>query len=230
MSTETQAPLNPEVEATTPEALAQVEETEEVVAEEVPPAVDYSKLLQKEQMARANMEKKFEKKFDELLDAIKSGASQQVQANKADTLKSYLESEEGKTLAASTPGLTALIAGVAAEAAEARKKASDTDDRQAARERYEEFMADKPSGFREAYSKEQRRLMDEIAEEGFQADETAVGIAMMQWSKRWMKSKTAPVPAVTATGVSRVLPAAGVKGKNPPPKPTGNPFGWTVDS
>ncbi len=224
---ETQAPLNPEVETETAEQVAQVETEETETVEEVPQP-DYSKLLQKEQMARANLEKKMDKQLSAILEAVKSGASEKAQATNLNKLKGYLDSDEGKTLAASNPGLADAIATMAEEAAEAKRKATETDERQSARDRFDEFMLDKPAGFREAYSHEQRRLMDEVKEEGFDADETSLGIAMAQWTKRWMKSKTAPAAATTATGVGKVTPTAGAKVKNPPPKPTGNPFGWTV--
>ncbi len=157
MSTETQAPLNPEVETeTAPEAAA----IEEVLQVEEVPQPDYSKLLQKEQMARANMEKKFEKKFDELLDAIKSGGSKQQQANKLDRLKTYMESEEGKSVAVNNPGLLAVVEGVAEEAAEASRRANETDERQARIDAFETWVAEFPPGFRAAYTREQRRLLE----------------------------------------------------------------------
>ncbi len=224
---ETQAPLNPEVETETAEQVAQVETEEAETVEEVPQP-DYSKLLQKEQMARANLEKKMDKQLSAILEAVKSGASEKAQATNLNKLKGYLNSDEGRTLAASNPGLADAIATMAEEASEAKRRANEVEERQTRQADFDDFMTDKPSGFREAYVREQRRLMDEVKEDGLDADETALGIAMAQWTKRWMKSKTAPAAAATATGVGKVTPTAGAKVKNPPPKPTGNPFGWTV--
>ncbi len=226
---ETQAPLNPEVETETAEQVAQVETEEAETVEEVPQP-DYSKLLQKEQMARANLEKKMDKQLSAILEAVKSGASEKAQATNLNKLKGYLDSDEGKTLAASNPGLAETLAALSEEAAEAKRKATEVDERQSRQEEFDLFMQDKPPGFREAFNREQRRMEAKMIENGTPYDNTSFGVYMSEWSDNWMasKGKTAPATATTATGVGKVTPTAGAKVTNPPPKPTGNPFGWTV--
>ncbi len=216
----TETPLNPEAEVEV--AVEEAPQTEtETPAEENP---QFSKLLQREQMERANLAKEV-KSLKEMLSKALSAKTPEVRESRVDDL---LNNEKFHRLAERDPEAAELFKAQVERTNAQLEKTRELERRQEARERFEDFMADKPPGFREAYTREQRRLMDELAEDGFEADETQLGIALGQWSKRWLtEKKTAAKPAVTAPGGNRILPQTGARPKSEAARPS-NPFGLRV--
>lgn len=226
MSTETTelTPLVPDAVPETP-----VEEVDAAEAPATPP--EWSKPLQKMQQEQAN----FMKRIEGLLKTAQQAPTPQARASKLDSIMSRIKGNEGQVIAASSPELAALLSDFAEEVADLKsgsdmtQKVTALEARQQAMEAFEEFMQDKPDGFRKAYIAEQKRVQNKWSERGTDVDSKSLQVHMTEWAENYLEKLTAgkATAAPRASGTGRVIPAPGARSVSSS-KPTGNPFGVKV--
>ena len=181
---------------------------------------DFSKLLQKEQMQRANLERSFGEFREEISGKLDAALQARTVAEKKDALmelEASMDGAEGAEMEKYLPGITKTLKVLTQEVRSGRAKPADTskvealEARLAAKEEFDAYMADKSPEFRKAYTTHQKELMAELREAGEEVDEKALRIAMRQFAKGWKDpdgEEPPEKPAKTAPGGKPVIPAA----------------------
>lgn len=190
---EQQPPLAPEVP----------EEVEAEAEPETPPS--FSKPLQKLQMENANLRKEVGA-IKKLLEQGLSAKSETTKEDKLAKVREILAGSQGEELERYVPGLRDIVQTLTEEVAESRQSISDSRKARQQSESFEEYMADKPSGFRDAFVEKQAELQAELESEGEKVDEFQLRIAMKEWAKGYLKTAGTPAPK-PAPGGKSVIPS-----------------------
>lgn len=224
---EIQAPLNPDVQAET----AQVEPTaESAEAQTQAEAFDqeaFRKSMRQEfQQERANTVKQIERLLGEHLG---NRAAPEKKSSKLDEVMAKLNGAEGQAIASQSPEIAAILKDYVESSSTQDSKLEELRRDLAARNAFEDYMEDKPAGFREAYTKQQRLLSTKYRERGIPLTNEQLSVALMEWADNWLeKGKTAQPLAPTAPGVKRIVPAQGGARQKADSTPRRNPFGLKV--
>ncbi len=208
-------PLSPD---SAPEPQEQPVETQaEATETEAPAAPDYSKLIQREQMERANLSKTMQKRLDSI-ETLLQGIASQPRAQQADDLDEV--DKHAESLESILPGSGAALKKLAQEARANRGFRGELDSlkKETAKQReFDDFMSQYPAPVKTAFSARQQELIAELKESGIEADESQVSIAMGQWLKAELKRREAAAPAdpKKAATSGRILPKTGAARQEP---------------
>ncbi len=197
-------------ETTTNPILEAIEEqpplAPETVEETEPPEEHaFSKPLQKLQMENANLRKE----VGAIKKLLEQGLASKSDATKVDRLakvRGILAGAEGEEIEKYVPGLRGLIGDLTDEVEESRKSRTDADKSTQQTRDFEDYMSDKPAGFREAYGAKQDELEAEYESEGIKVDDFQLRIAMKEWAKSYLKTAGTPAPK-PAPGGKSVIPS-----------------------
>lgn len=200
-------PLDPQVDNTTQDTETAVE------AEATPAAPDFSKLLQREQMERANLTKSTQKRLDnieKLLQRVAEG--NQSRADSADDLTEL--DQYAATMEAADPAMGKALKKLVSESRSSRGFRKEIDDMKAeaqAKAEYDEYMSQYPPEFRKAYTAKQRELIQEAKDAGEEVTEKELRLALKEWVKTYEASEgeeVKPAPKTAAARpAGRVIPA-----------------------
>lgn len=214
---ELETPLAPALETASEQPVEQESEQE---VTETPATPDYSKLIQREQMERSNLNKRVEQRFDRiesLLEKVASGGgSKQVKADRLSEVESLISGDSAAQLDAMQPGMSKALKSIIEELREQRES-SPSKDVEYLREvqKFNDFMAEYPPQYRKDYVAEQVRLQNDLKDQGIKADTKQLEIAMGQWFNRYVKEQDSvesqPEKKRTAPASSggRVIPVTG---------------------
>lgn len=215
-ATEEAPPLNPILEAIdaksateTPATEAVEETTEETGEETVEESPKWSKPLQKLQQENANLRKDIAS-IKGLLEKGFAAKTPEAKQDKLAKVRELLKGEQGEDMERFMPGLRGIMADLADEVAETRQGATESATQRQKADAFEDYMSDKPAGFREAYSEKQAELQAELEAEGEEVDEFAMRIAMKDWAKGYLKTAKTPAATPAPSGKS-VIPVTGAR-------------------